>query len=525
MARKESSFLKLHVEDPSADRVNESGPAQFNIDSLLTAFSNATGWQARNKAKLPHGAADNSGKPLPLRKRMSLVATAPMDGLLEPELQGNQVVGEQEAWALLEQIDSLVQQLDQAERIIETQETQLASTVGVSIRQDEAEILNSRLNEVLERAAAQTHSDAAAIYLLDDSTSELNMRSCYGLPVSKLGSDPRPLRGSMADLEALMGNAVLVENVELAPEWNCPEDFGAGMCLPIGSPTMPHGTIWLWSQHKRDFSTSDVEAAKSACEKVLINLERSVLAEEVLSTRARARSVEDASLVQSARLPSNQPLHSDYEIGGWTYQGHSLGGNFHNWTMNKHRNICAAIGEASLSGPSGALVATSAQSVIETCWNANHRPSQILRKANDILWASEDEAWRSSMCYLQVHPESGSTQLALSGKVQAFLVGERGFRIISGTGTQLGEQPDTSFSNEQIYLEGGELLVIASGSVLGGMEQGGFTQDILMETLRKLYDESVSDITDQLARMLPIGPGGANGFDRDRSLMILRRKF
>lgn len=524
MARKESSFLKLHVEDPSVDGVNESGPVPFDIDSLLTAFANATGWQARNKGQLPHS-SNNPEETLPLRKRMSLVATAPIDGVLEPELQESNVIGEQEAWALLEQIDSLVQQLAQSERIIERQETQLATTVGVSIRQDEAEILNSRLNEVLERAAVQTHSDAAAIYLLDDSTSELKMRSCFGMPISKLGETPRPLRGSMADLEALMGNAVLVENVDLAPEWNCPEDFGAGMCLPIGSPTMPHGTIWLWSQHIRDFSTSDVEAAKSACEKILINLERSVLAEEVLTTRAKARAVEDASLVQSARLPNNQPLHSDYDIGGWTFQGQSLGGNFHTWTMNKHMNICAAVGEANQSGPSGALVATSTQTVIETCWNANHRPSQILRKANDILWASEDESWKSSLCYMQVHPQSGSTQLSLCGDIQTFLLGERGFRPVAGTPTQLGEQPDTSFRNEQIYLEGGELLVVVSGAVLGGMEQGGFTQDIFMETLRKLYDENVGDIADQLARMLPIGPSGTEGFSRDRSLMILRRKF
>ena len=36
----------------------------------------------------------------------------------------------------------------------------------------------------------------------------------------------------IADLEALMGNAVLIENTKLAGEWNCPENFAAGLCLP-----------------------------------------------------------------------------------------------------------------------------------------------------------------------------------------------------------------------------------------------------------------------------------------------------
>ncbi|MEZ6078466.1 MAG: hypothetical protein R3C56_23185 [Pirellulaceae bacterium] len=101
---------------------------------------------------------------------------------------------------------------------------------------------------------------------------------------------PRDLRGSLADLEALMGNAVLLENTSLAPEWQCPESYAAAMCVPIGSPTMPHGTLWLWSDHVRDFSSADIDAAKAAGDKILVDIERSVLADEVLKTRAQSPS-------------------------------------------------------------------------------------------------------------------------------------------------------------------------------------------------------------------------------------------
>ncbi|MEM7478884.1 MAG: SpoIIE family protein phosphatase, partial [Planctomycetota bacterium] len=497
--------------------------AQFDVADIC---SNATGWLPRPLQGTPHQRQlSEEGVVLPLRKRVELICADPIDGALDPQGAGH-VTSEDEAWALLEQLDRLVQDLRSAEGTIELQEAQLATALGVSVRREEAEALSERLIESLQRASEQTASDAAAIYLLDDATSELKMRVCHGLPKSALTKAPRQLRGALADLEALMGNAVLVENTKLAPEWNCPENFAAALCLPIGSPTMPQGTLWLWSQHVRDFSLSDIEIARSAADKVLVDIERSVLADEVLRTRASRRLLEEASMVQSSRLPSRQPLHQDYEISGWTFQGQALGGNFHTWTVNKNQQICLGIGAAVSSGPAGALVATSVQTVVETCWNARHKPSQVLRKANDILWDVEDADWRSSLCYVQIHPESGAAELSLTGDVQAFMISQRGMRRVNGTPTPLAEQPDTRFYNEHLHLEGGELLVIASADVLGGLSRGGFSQDGLLAMVQEMQDDAVEDIADHLARMLPMNPGEEDGSSAaDRSLVVLRRRF
>lgn len=529
MARKLPGHLKLHVDEENAAATAGESPNSIDLAATMQAFADATGWLPRPLGGSPHHALDLAvelDQPLPpLRQRVRLVSTYPMDGMLDADdpacLEGT---SEEVAWALLEQIDALVQELRRAERTVQRQEAQLATSLGVSIRHDEAEVLCSRLSESLHRAAIQTNSDAAAVYLLDEATSELKMRSCWGLPTSALAKPPRELRGSLGDLEALLGNAVLLENTRLAPEWQCPEDFAAALCVPIGSPTMPHGTLWLWSQHVRDFSTADIDAAKAASDKILVDIERSVLADEVLKTRSVRQQLETASLVQSSRLPSAQPLHADYEIAGWTFHAQALGGNFHTWTLNRQQMICAAIGAAATHGAAGALVATSLQTIVETCWNANHRPSQVLRKANDLLWAADDGDWRSALCYLQIHPESGAMQFAKAGNIQAFMVSRRGFRPLPGTSTSLAIQPDTRFDNQQLVLEGGELLLLASADVVSGIKRGGFTQEALLNLVREMQDAPVQDIVDHLARLMPLL---ADGFplDIDRSLLIVRRRF
>jgi phosphoserine phosphatase RsbU/P len=529
VAKNFPGHLKLHVGESSEVRAEPTGLQTFDVDSLYSAFAEATGWRVcpalkhspSSLAANRHGSGDQPK--LPIDKRLKLVPDAPMDGMLDITEDYN-LTSEVAAWRLLTQLDSLVQSLANAEAMIQRQEAQLASSVGVNIRPDESEVLASKLQETLNRAVVQTCSDAAAIYLLDENTSELKMRSCLGLPTSALYKPPRQLRGSMADLEALLGNAVLLENTDLAKEWGCPENFSAALCLPIGSPTMPHGTLWLWSEHVRDFTTDDIESAKAAAEKILVDIERTILADEVLKTRSISRGVEAASLIQATRLPDAQPLHIDYEIGGWTFQGQSLGGNFHSWNYNRQGEIVAAIGDAELSGTSGAIVATTLQTIVETCWNAKHEPKQVLRKSNDMLWAAEDGDWRCSLAYLKLDPTTGEGSYGLSGSVQAYIVGVNGYRMLAGTPTLLGQQPDTTFENHALRMEGGDLLVFASQALMSGILNGGLTQAMLLETLQAMHDEPVDQIVDHLARQLPLHPG--QGCEElDRSLLILRRRF
>lgn len=541
MTRKRSSHLRIHTEEiNAADRNEANQSGAFDIQKLMDDFTEATGWQPRALPVTPHspnkfGKSDKSensdkfgksdNRNIPLRERVELLNVSMLDGLLDAEdLLDMPMTGEEAAWQLLESIDNLVQRLSETEKALTQQEGNLATEVGVNVRSDEGTQLVDRLLETLHRASEQTNSDAAALYLLDDATSELKMRCCWGMPASALTHPPRNLRGSLADLEALMGNAVLLENTRIAPEWNCPEPYAAAMCVPIGSPTMPHGTLWLFSEHIRDFDDSDIDSAKAATDKILSDIERSVLAEEVLKTRKLNRQFEDASIVQASRLPDQQPLHEDYELAGWTYQGQALGGNFHTWNINRLGQICAAMGDAATSGTVGSLVATSVQTIVETCWNSDHKPSQVIRKANDILWGTQDGDWRSSLCYLQVHPESGSAQLSIAGDICAYIISSRGYRMIAGNTTMLALQPDSSYRNEQMYLEAGDLLMIASADVLAGAVRGGFSQDVLFKTIRDMHDDPASDIADHLARMLPmLSPDQLHNFDR--SLMLIRRRF
>jgi len=128
------------------------------------------------------------------------------------------------AQGLLRAIESLAARLELAENSLAEREAELASQVLVSHCGVQGRELSARIAEVLESSSKSIGAVAAAFYLLDEDTSQLKMRACFGLPKSRLFAAPRDLRSSLADLESLLGNAVLLNDLQAAQEWYSQND-------------------------------------------------------------------------------------------------------------------------------------------------------------------------------------------------------------------------------------------------------------------------------------------------------------
>ena len=114
----------------------------------------------------------------------------------------------------------------------------------------------SRMTNSLRGAVNGLDCAAAALYLLDDATTELTMRAMWGLDPPVLVAEPRPLQGALADLEALCGHAVVLEDKIMHELWSVPEPCAAAVCLPVATPTTILGTLWFFCQTPRKFDES-----------------------------------------------------------------------------------------------------------------------------------------------------------------------------------------------------------------------------------------------------------------------------
>ena len=155
-------------------------------------------------------------------------------------------------------------------------EGELAALV-VDDRKDETNhvSVSSRLRDVL-RSGANALGDftAAALYLLDEKTSSLKTRAVWGLPDDRYLDPPRPLRGARADVEALMGNAVTLNDDYLAEVWKAPETFACSVCIPVVSETTILGVAWFFSDVCHEIASRELETLDLIAWRLVDELEK-----------------------------------------------------------------------------------------------------------------------------------------------------------------------------------------------------------------------------------------------------------
>jgi hypothetical protein len=549
------------------------------VRDCLSAFVETTGWAIRadDDSRLAYPRSTESELADPRTRTnlgWKLIEDQPIDTILSADdLMSTPWVGRDEATRLLTSIEQLVERLEVAESTVRHQEAELAAGVGLSVCESQSGIAD-RLEEILTSTATTLRCHAAALYLLDDSTSELKMRSCFGLPESRLTQPPRPLRGALGDLEALMGNAVLLDDLASIPEWQSPEAFGSAICVPIGTVSMPLGTIWFWCEEPKRYTPRDAEIANMAANRTMLELERKVMGSEVAHGRRVHKQLDAAGLTQASRLPDSQPLHRQVEIDGWSFQDDCLGGAFHDWDMTPKGNIVAAVGRSQVSGAEGAIVASWLQGAMRSNWLSLKSPKTAVHQLNDQLWGSGDADWTSSLGLFQLNPDTGYGSMCSAGDIQSFIVSNRGYRPLGNRGPNLAEQPDPTFQLQRFILQPGEVLVAftstvaaellyaqldynqSQNSMMGASNSrkrrtpppqdvsqtiisqqqwrrssqedsdsrcpvSSVSQQTILDLVRENMGQTASNIASNLARSLPAWstrqPGGA-----DRSLIVLR---
>lgn len=132
-----------------------------------------------------------------------------------------------------------------------------------------------KLRETLRTgAAALGDFDAAALYLLDPTTMYLVLRSVWGLPQERYLDEPRKLQGSRAELEALLGSAVVINDEYLAEAWNAPEDFPCAVCVPVVADSDVLGVVWYYSNTPHKIGKREMETLSLISSKLVDELEK-----------------------------------------------------------------------------------------------------------------------------------------------------------------------------------------------------------------------------------------------------------
>ncbi len=410
MTKPPSRQLKVHVAPSSQPELTDS-EGLADADELAEIFAAATGWQVR------------------CRDTDSSSGTAPASGeweLVPPETSRDApALAAPAVERLADLLTSYHHRLSAAYQALREREAELATAIPLSVLDDEGVHLAQRLEWVLQAGAEALDCQAAALYLLDDATQTLKLRVAWGLPPHRLVEPPRALRGAVADLEALMGSAVALEDVQLAPFWRSPESFPAALCLPVSTAHTPLGTLWFFSRERRSFDDAQVQLAEVVTGRIVADLERETLRHEVQRNRDYARQVRNALIWQQERFPDDLLPIDDWSLAGYRNPAGWVGGGFYDWIVLPDSRILLLAASVPGEGVVASLGSAFVRGAVWSHAQIARDPADLLTRTHETLWTASPGGDRASMFAAMIEPESGRWEFAVAGEWYVWFGGKQ----------------------------------------------------------------------------------------------------
>lgn len=449
VSKKIPEYLRLHMEEPAESKTACAPASEFT--DLCAAFQDATGWALQ--LEFPsHEAEEPATEPAGM-----------CSFRLSSEKQAEDKLPRPKAQRLAAALAQVLGELDLTRDAVWRREADLAAGVPVTSQNSEEAHLAKRLECVLKGGAQAVGCQAAGIYLLDDATTELKLRATWGLPRHRLLAPARPLRGAVADLEALVGHAVVLEDASLLPAWKVPEGYASAVCVPISSPSEPLGTLWMYCTRARNFTAEQTNLIEIIAGRVASELQREMLLRECTQTKQSDRQLSQAVRWQNDRLPSVTPLLDDWDVAGWVGETESLRGGFYDWFVPPGGELSVALARAQGTEFESALTAAALHGALRCQSERSHTASELGATLNDAMWNSSAGGQTASFFYAMIRPETGHVECLPLGAVTGLILGEDGLVRVPRVEITLGAQPCDGFPVFRHELRRGEFLVLLAG--------------------------------------------------------------
>ena len=473
MADSTTDYLKIFKEEPpeaTAPRIEGSSC----LTKVLTAFKRATGWSLQyvptaepsQPTDLTWSAPVNPGVGVPPgHLRLDPVDSAPAARGL--------TVDPKAVRELASALGGILAELLRTRHALWQREAELAAGVPLVPHPNEQKHLAARLEAVLRGGAQAVGCEAAGLYLLDEATSQLKLRSSWGLPRGRLADPARPLQGALADLEAMLGHAVVLNDAALMSRWSPPEDFPAAVCVPVSSSTTILGTLWVFSNQKRDFNDRQTNIIEVVAGRLAADLEREMLLREGIDGAQLKRQLAAAERTQRNQLPTIPPLLDSWDLAGWTAQAQPVGGDFFDWFGLPDGLVAAAVGDVMDRGLEAALSASAVKAALRSHGQYQREADTLLQRINLTLWTgSAGDQFASLFCGL-LETATGRVRYATAGHPAVVLVRPGGWESLSRPTAPLGESPESSYRQEECLLQPGEALVIFTDGFRDAVDRHG----------------------------------------------------
>ena len=235
--------------------------------------------------------------------------------------------------------------------------------------------------------------------------------------------------------------------------------------------------------------------------------------------------LEAGRAVQLALLPIERPAVPGWDVWLYTRPANDVGGDLVDHLPLDDGRHAVVLGDVSGKALPAALLSVKLQATIRALAPHFTDLGDFGAELNRILYRDGLPARFASLVYARLPADSGAVTLLNAGHMPPLHVRPHSLTTLPIGSMVLGMMPDVAFSEQQVTVESGDVLVVYSDGVSEAMnERGDFFGDERLQDLARLaHTMSAADTGTFILNGLSAFVGEAEQSD-DVSLMILRRQ-
>lgn len=424
---------------------------------------------------------------------------------------------------LAERLVEVLNELAVATRRLESRNHEVSMLVNLGLAVPAQDNLPWAITQLLKAAVHLTATRSAAFFLLDSTTSQLNLRAAYRIPADEVPQTHRELEGCGADLQALWQGACRVHRGSLQADMLLPAQMRSGLCVAVQSETVPIGTLWVYDRRDREFPQRDAHVLLSIAAQVAATLERHALlkeSEDQERIRGELKLVSESG--PGCKLQS-LPEDPRFEIAGSCTSCFEVGGDLCEVIPLDEDRLALVVGDASGNSIPAAMIMSAVRGAVRTHLSGADDVVRMVGRLNDALYSITHSHQFMSLCYGVYDATRREFTYCNAGHPNPLLIRNGEPIPLESHGLLLGVLRDVEYNQSTLRLEPGDLLVFYTDGIseARSRSQQMFRAEGIAAAVLNVADRAAHEVLHHVWSRAEAHMSGGDPAD-DRTLLVLR---
>jgi sigma-B regulation protein RsbU (phosphoserine phosphatase) len=372
----------------------------------------------------------------------------------------------------------------------------------IVMRLNSALALEEVLDLIIDSVAQIVPYAAAGIYLVDEAGEQLDWLKIRGYPEEETEAVRLKLGVGLVGDVAKTGRGVIVPDVTKDPRYvKARPTTRSEMVAPLVSRERVIGAFNLESDRLAAFTESDLERLNIFAAHAVAAIEKARLTEEFVEKRRLEEALAIARRIQRTFLPHRAPNLTGFDMWGVNVPSEEVGGDYFDFIDITPGQLGLAVADVSGKGIPAALIMAAFRASLRAEIRNHYAIRTILSKVNRLLNESLSSSQFVTAVYGVLDVANRRLTYSNAGHNPPLLRRANGsYRFLDTGGLLLGPFPEATYSEKQVSLESGDLLVMYTDGVTEAYrdELGEFGLERLQQVLEAGAGSSAREICESI---------------------------